>query len=73
VNDVLQLKASGDALSKKTLISIFDASGKNVFTCEKYSIGSLTEIPVNNLAHGVYFLRISNNDSAAQNIKFIKR
>jgi aminopeptidase N len=73
VRDMLQIRASSDAVNKKVSISIFDASSKMIMTKQANNIALITEIPVDKLAPGVYFIRIAGENGDAQNIKFIKQ
>ena len=73
VRDMLQIRASSDAVNKKVSISIFDASSKMIMTKQVINMALITEIPVDKLAPGVYFIRIAGESGDAQNIKFIKQ
>jgi hypothetical protein len=73
VRDMLQIRASSDAVNKKVSISIFDASSKMIMTKQANNMALITEIPVDKLAPGVYFIRIAGENGDAQNIKFIKQ
>jgi hypothetical protein len=73
VRDMLQIRASSDAVNRKVSISIFDASSKMIMTKQANNMALITEIPVDKLAPGVYFIRIAGENGDAQNIKFIKQ
>jgi hypothetical protein len=73
VSDVIQIKTDEEHLNKPASFSIYDASSKMIFNKEFSHALSITDIPVTNIASGVYVVKITISSGETQNIKFIKK
>jgi len=61
-------------ISGPAVISVYDISGKEVSKTSLVAEDMISsEIPVNNLAKGVYVVKVSSADNKVQNFKFVKK
>ncbi|KRB57479.1 T9SS type A sorting domain-containing protein [Flavobacterium sp. Root186] len=61
-------------ISEPAVISVYDISGKEVSKTALVAEDMISsEIPVNNLAKGVYVVKVSSADNKVQNFKFVKK
>ncbi|MFC4262616.1 M1 family aminopeptidase [Ferruginibacter yonginensis] len=70
VKALLQIKTIS-ALGKAIQFAVYDATGKQILLKAVENAGNITDINLPNLSPGMYFVKISTNGLAAENLKFL--